>query len=373
MSKRKAPVGTVNHFHVNTMNNYFGKVVGPAPPPESDPNAWLPKDEPGRPTKRLRTGELRAVCTKLDCPKKFPCGLASFLPRESPTDAHKFINAIESYGVALGTKDVNAMEAHRLVLEELRSQHCDYCRNLHRKSCSEGPKNKTAACKREWDRIRSEVLVRCVKCGGTRALEANHIDQATKMRDANNNTVDLGEYTKWSALGGPLAMRKEVELCECICKMDHRLDDHSNAANRSDPASLGPPVPPSEDQQLYDKQRKAAITWPKYQYVDTIKREIGRCENTNCPCDGLAKGLCTPGFEVCFDLHHIDPSTKAVGANGKTRCIGQMCADTRNRPEDEWKKEIDDEVPKTRMLCSNCHHLTTHHGLEIGYISRVEN
>ena len=375
MSKRKAPVGVVNHIHVNTMNAYFGKVVGPAPSPEPDPNAWLPKDEPGRPTKRLRTGELRATCAEgaksKGCPKKLPQGLANFVPRQSPTDAKAFIEALEGYAFALGARDVDAMETHRLVLEELRVQKCDHCRDKLAESQLEGPNNQTANCKREWQRIQREVLVCCVKCGGTRALEANHLDTATKKRDANGKPVQLSAYGLWPALGGPPAMREEAELCECLCAMDHRLDDHTAAANRVDPATLGPPVRCSEDEQLYDKQRKAAIKWPKYQYVDAIKRKIGRCENANCPCDGLAKGLCTLGFEVCFDFHHVDNgATKAVDANGKSRCIAQMCADLRIRPEEEWKTEIDDELLKTRMLCRNCHHLATWHKLEIEYISR---
>ena len=50
----------------------------------------------------------------------------------------------------------------------------------------------------------------------------------------------------------------------------------------------------------------------KQAYVDAKKREIGRCQNPDCPCDGPSKGVAEKGYEVCLDFDHIRRSEKRI-------------------------------------------------------------
>jgi hypothetical protein len=140
-------------------------------------------------------------------------------------------------------------------------------------------------------------------------------------------------------------------LVEPLCRMDHALDEHSAQSQRVDPSTL-PDVRWRDDRKAYDKKHKV---------------RVGGCENLDCERDGLAKGVLTSEtahLAVCFDCEHVDETTK-------TRGISEMCVDLRKRPEAEWKDELDNELPKTRVLCRNCHHLKTNGELEPRYGPRV--
>jgi hypothetical protein len=142
-------------------------------------------------------------------------------------------------------------------------------------------------------------------------------------------------------------VRAEWPKCTPRCKMDHRLQPTSNSAecNRSDPDKVK-----REDhktQKAYtDAVRNARYKMEKRELSDKVKRRIGRCANPNCPRDGLAKGLCTRGFESCFEFHHRVEATKGREISKivcDCRCLKRALVELRT----EW--------PKTCMLCANCH------------------
>jgi hypothetical protein len=92
--------------------------------------------------------------------------------------------------------------------------------------------------------------------------------------------------------------------------------------------------------------RDARYCKEKRDLSDEVKRRIGRCANPNCPGDGLAKGLCTRGFESCFEFHHRVEATKGRAISeiiNDRRCLKTALSEFRS----EW--------PKTCMLCANCH------------------
>jgi len=102
--------------------------------------------------------------------------------------------------------------------------------------------------------------------------------------------------------------------------------------------------------------QNARYKMEKREFVNAIKRYIGRCANPACPRDGLAEGQCTAGFEACFDFDHRVPADKG-------RAITDIVIDCRSLPT--AKKELRVELPKTRLLCGNCHHEVTRKGLTV--------
>ena len=175
----------------------------------------------------------------------------------------------------------------------------------------------------------------------------------------------LSHYTWWarSAHGGVEGMKLEQAVCVGRCRMCHILQPTGNAGNRVDPSTL-PPAYPGEEydgeagKKMYDKRWNAKKTWPRYRFVDRYKREVGQCENLDCLRDGPGGGKCVAGVEQCFDWEHSRPKKEAGG-------ISWLCCNLPVMPKAEWKKIINDELirGRCRLLCRNCHHLKTHHGM----------
>ena len=107
------------------------------------------------------------------------------------------------------------------------------------------------------------------------------------------------------------------------------------------------------------KRRDAKKRWPRYRFVDRYKREVGKCENLDCARDGPGNGKCAAGVEPCFDWEHTKP-------HKKRNDISRLCCELPNyMPEAKWKGKINRELKRgaCKLLCRNCHHLKTHHGM----------
>jgi hypothetical protein len=74
----------------------------------------------------------------------------------------------------------------------------------------------------------------------------------------------------------------------------------------------------------------------KQEYINSIKRNIGKCECCNV--------FVEKGSEQCFDFDHIDRTTK------KTE-VSQLI--------ESRIEKIDKEIAKCRLLCCKCHRLKT--------------
>lgn len=67
-----------------------------------------------------------------------------------------------------------------------------------------------------------------------------------------------------------------------------------------------------------------------------------------------------PGFEMCFDFDHIDPTTKrATVSQLVTKKISQ--------------KTLEDEIAKCRLLCCYCHKDRTAKQLGYHYADSLES
>ena len=319
-----------------------------------------------------RDGALWQKCQKTSCPRTRP--VEEFAPRKSEANLALFLQAAALY------QETQSAEARATVVQHAASK-CDHCRDSAKRSAV-NPKTKPGQCRAYLHELRATEFRVCVHCKTTRCIELDNVvsdaDRAVLFEQGKVYVPKhraLSDFMWWSipAHGGVEGMRLEKAVCEPCCRMCHALQPTSDSANRVDPSTL-PPTYPGEKRdgeagkKMYDKRRNATNRWPRYVYNDGLKRGVGRCENLDCPRDGPGGGYCVAGVEQCFDWEH----TKAVE---KRASISELCHDLlAGMPEAEWKAAIDAELERgdCRLLCCNCHHLKTHHGMVPTYAPRRE-
>lgn len=342
-----------------TIYNFFVTTPGPTVA-TADPNAWLEKEVPGsRPTIRLMNGELRATCDQKGC--NLPLSLTHFKPKQNPRDEANFEAAYVKYEAARQARNVKDMDEARDVLEALKVGLCTHHRALNTKSKTKGPNNQTAACRAAWKELKSTTFSACIKCGGTRAIEADHFDPKGRLDEKNKKVEQVSTYNYWASNGGVPALLNEADKCEPLCRMCHAIEETSATGNRVKHPDTYPVVRPSVDKQAYEERRQAQIKYPKMTYVDNVKRFLGGCAHLGCPGDGPDDWV--NQHPQCADFDHIDEALKGSE-------ISVIVHSLKKRPVAEWKTEIDTELCKCRLLCSNCHHLRTWKNLTIETIPR---
>ena len=150
-----------------------------------------------------------------------------------------------------------------------------------------------------------------------------------------------------------------------VCGCCHKLDESSSTSRRiADPALVellpdGKSKGTKEERAQYQKKWAARVRAPKYAHVDAEKRRRGKCFY----CERKVK----PGEEVCFELDHLDATTKWFSKNrGCCGGVAGLCnslaaADDPHKSPDVYGR-LDAEMDLCPLLaCTNCHHLRTHY------------
>jgi len=293
-------------------------------------------------------------------------GPAQFIPVKNPRKVAAYTGAMDALAAAHATKDTDAFRTARDTINQLKTALCLNCRTKV-KERRENPDSPAGKCLAEWERMKREIFHTCGECSGTRAIEANHAAQySDKMKEYNAIVASegveaaearipkaerkierLSQDTFWATHGGVEAMRAEARKCAPLCRMCHALDPSSTSANenRADPDNA--------KRENYATQYRFNIAWNQAKYAKekrnynyTLKRAVGRCERADCPRDGPSGGVCSAGFEQCYDWDHTDETTKECG-------ISKLCSD--NKSFATAKPLIDAERAKCRLLCANCH------------------
>lgn len=235
-----------------SITKYFPSAPGPlyAPPPDAD--SWLPKEERGRSTKRLTTGELRKQCNQPKCPNHTQ-SLWRFAPRQSSVKEARFKEAMVHYEEARNHRNAEAMEVARGTIEKYMSAWCDHCRDVNAKTRFNNECYKTYVAIKALPQFSS-----CIKCGSIHAIELNHVGGTeSKMKrttkEGKEVALNLSDLGKWGTVGGPDAMWEETKLVEPLCKMCHTLDEHSRSSQRVDPSTLAD-VRCCDDEAAYQKK-----------------------------------------------------------------------------------------------------------------------
>ena len=182
---------------------------------------------------------------------------------------------------------------------------CATCRASHSKS-QRNETTKKGKCRKVWMDWRDSK--RCVLCGTGQCIEADH-PLGEKVRACS-------DYNWWSWNGGPEALRKELSKCRPLCMFHHRIHSQKIRGASQEPRRV-----------------------KKRTYVNAHKLKIGNCE--------LCKRQIQGEKECCaFDLDHLTQSEKrdSIGTMVSQYALHKFFAC------------IDEELSKTRLLCSNCHH-----------------
>ena len=363
------------------ITSLFTKVDGPTYVPP-DPNQRPPLFPPGEKSYKkkrvpygskgkyrdvyvwcvLRDGTLKAGCE--NCTQSF--GMASFAPHDclnSKTRHKAFVEALADYKKAVANRDIDALKAALVILEETRSGRCHKC---HKDLGYLNPKEK--ACKDYWDYLRKRHCKRnngcanpdCVERGpeAWTVLQADHIPSEKKHR--------LGDYIWWSYNGGVPAMEKEAEaIHQWVCGFCHCLEPTNLQSHKTRPDDMpdGDPSGTEVERAQYKAKRRAINTYPKREFIDEKKRLVGKCAHCERPV--------RVGEEHCFICDHIDETTKMRGGKaGKSGGVAGIVGNNRNDARLDapgTKKLLKDEFYKTQLLCHNCNHRKTH-----GYPRRPE-
>jgi len=305
-----------------------------------------------------------------------------FAPSESTKTngaRQNFFAALDAFAVAWKAEDWTEAVKQRAIVERLRTQKCHVC-------CERVKKLSPAeqACKDEWDRMRQEACrigdgttpgccnQECTERGMAAwiAISADH--------GTNPKRHHLSDYSWWAYHGGVPAMREEeTQIHQWICLCCHMLEPTSNSGKINNPRTMER-KPDETEQAFRNRKATAAIKFPKYDYVNTLKRAIGACQYPGCG------RMVVRGNEVSFHFDHRVESTKrkcrCLNAKGLTQGPCHGCADrefgrvggvsglasnsveatalekdAEGNPMGRIKELLDVEVSNCDLLCHNCH------------------
>ena len=117
--------------------------------------------------------------------------------------------------------------------------------------------------------------------------ELPSLPRARPSATISRKLAGVADCGYWYRNGGVVAQNLEAAKCGALCDMCHILDPSSNAANcnRADPAKR------TQAAHTTDRHFAKQVRWAGYRktnrdYVNALKRRVGRCERADCPGDG---------------------------------------------------------------------------------------
>ena len=212
----------------------------------------------------------------------------------------------------------------------------------------------------KWHEIRARLEEEgCVECRCNDAMTVEHGIPELKMRDKKGKPVDLGNYPRWTTLGGPDAMEAELQK-EGIVPMcrncQYMQTTHFAMKPKIDPDTLpdGKVDKDATEEEVaaYMKKLHLINRRDKRVYVDVLKLTAGKCAECELrvvPWDSPF----TPGYTAyphAFQFAHRSELDKKHG-------VSKLVAS--HRTFHTIKPKIDKEVARCRMLCQCCGHVET--------------
>ncbi len=316
-----------------------------------------------RPTKEPEIkwigGICKTNCMQPNCPRGFQ-PLDRFAPAVSNKTHRKRAAFFDVYNAIMAIDRVlNNPDAVKLVdeMKLLRTKRCLTCRLISKKS-AENPDTKYGACRAKWREIKADLERRgCCVCGCNDGMTVEHTKPWEKKRDKKDKPVNLGDYRKWTALGGPAAMQAEYDK-ESVVPMCFNCQfmqpTHDAMKPKLDPAPLpdGEPSGTPEERAQYHKKWDLTVKREKQAYVNRLKLAIGGC--ATCWFKVVPHGgEYTPGYTGyphAFQFAHKSELDKESNISELVRSRATLKT---------VKRRIDAEVRKCRLLCACCHRTET--------------
>ena len=349
--------------------------------PDAFPEHWYSKSKQGKMVQVLTSrvdaiGGLRGGCGNVCKHKDVDMGL--FAPAESTKSngaRQNFLAALDTFVEAWKNEDWAEAVKQRAIVERLRTKRCHVCGETMLTP-------EQQACKDEWDRMRKAACRKNKGCCNQECTERGMAAWIAISADhgINDKRHNLSGYKWWAANGGVLAMREEEKrIHQWQCLSCHMLEPTSNSGKINNPNTMTPESDETEER-FQKRQYMAAISFPKYCYVNTLKQAIGTCQYPGCGRKVVE------GNEASFAFDHLVERTKRMcrclnakglaqgpchgcadrefqrkgGAGGLANNHSQETAlekDADGNPMGRIKELLDTEAaPKTcDLLCTNCH------------------
>lgn len=308
------------------------------------------------------------------CTTNCSVDMKSFAPNADSINTagkrQRFDTARRAFVVAVRAGDRTTALVQRRIVEQLRVKLCRPCRRIARLSPSE------QACKDEWNRMKQDACRRQGGCSNPECSERGMAAWISLQADHGTNPKrhNLSDYPWWSCHGGVAAMREEAkQIFQWCCGVCHSLEATSAQGRRRGDPDLMPDGKRSgtkEERAQYHAKRHATIVYPKQQYVDRIKREIGICQYPGC---GRRVVM---GNEQGSQWDHQNESSKrkcrCLNAKGEPKGPCHGCEDrlfgraggvaglvkncSKEASLDKVRHLLDAEMkPKCLLYCTPCH------------------
>jgi hypothetical protein len=363
-----------------TMHGHFAPASGPTG--AIDPSTFLYKDDYCRMVPVPYNNKIRDVILSLDkgngmllggcfhCVKKRCVPMEEFLPISThdmvKDKISNFMTVLAKHFEFYMKGDLEAATEQRAIIEQERKKSCQPCQ----KQCAKlSPERK--ACRDLYNKWRQEACALnngCCNPGCTvrgtderiwRVLQGDHIHTINDPDPLLRKLHQLSDYPWWACHGGVEAMQREYDKgITWPCRFCHMLETTSSSGRRCpDPATLplGVRSGTKEETAQYNRRHCALIKYPKMQFVDEIKRRIGKCATCERPV--LA------GQEQAFPFDHRDPATKMryglAGPGGGVSGLVNNSVKAAALPV--IKPILWNETTICRLMCCNCDHLKTHY------------
>lgn len=319
-------------------------------------------------------GTLVGGCYKMYRNKKVD--IARFAPygdsHNTNSKHQRFHAALAAFYAAREGGDEAEAEAReqRKIVEALRTQRCDMCREVSRKKISPAHQ----ACRDEWGCMRQDKCHEQDGCANKACAERGMASWTVLQADhgTNHKKHDLSNYQWWAGRGGVPAMREEAkQIHQWVCGTCHAIESTSASGQEHDPEKMpdGKRRGTRIEIKQYNTKIRAKITFPKNEHVNKHKHWIGKCQYKGCTTE------CVAGNEVGFHWDHRVESTKrkcrCLNAKSEPKDAYRGCADqffrrdggvsglagnaTRATALEHTKGFLNAEMVKCDLLCVSCH------------------
>ena len=261
-----------------------------------------------------------------------------------------------------------ALAQARSALYKAASKHCIVCRDVQWLSRTDPKKE---------NKLRNDLLAmwrrkhlgtQCVgkHCGGLefnelliKCLELDHAGNAHLKKKRKGGVKD-GTSTKGpsevQAFVDVADMFREVLKCTPKCAYCHRIDTTAELGRKAAAEDIRRATVPEGESKAERQSRVSAINLrknrvDKQDYINGLKRAIGRCEEASCAVPGgrpVVEGK-ESGHHFAHLVGHEKHKHRSSGGDGMGRLASDGYTLEHNKPL------IDKERTHCRLLCANCH------------------